>query len=49
MAREAGAANCLERSEKRGVQAAFKVTKAERRHRLSGTRETRLAPNVIGA
>src|SRR5208337_3800516 len=38
--------NCQEKSEKRGVQATFKVTKAERGHLLSGAREALLAPNV---
>src|SRR5208337_130571 len=41
---KAGAATGLEKSEKRGVQAAFKVTRAERGHLLSGAREVLLAP-----
>ena len=37
---------CIEMYENRGVQAAFKVTTAERDHRHSGAREALLAPDV---
>ena len=40
------AAGVIEKSEKHGIQAAFKVTKAEGGHPFSGVREAWLAPNV---